>query len=134
MEGNGEMTACEVVLFHHEEMGIPWEIAKFGVKRGMWNAVKKLEAGLRAYQSERAGESPLSHAALMARVNTRIDPSRLTSVEGNGDSISVEGNGESPETTSVSLPRRPRCRKVRKLIIIGGIVLLACRLDRGLFK
>ncbi|GFY84017.1 polyketide cyclase/dehydrase and lipid transport superfamily protein [Actinidia rufa] len=59
-KGNGQLTACEVILFHHEDMGIPWEIAKFGVRQGMWGAVKKIERGLRAYQKERASGAPLS--------------------------------------------------------------------------
>jgi len=40
--GNGEMSACEVILFHYEDMGIPWEIAKLGIRQGMWGAVKKI--------------------------------------------------------------------------------------------
>ncbi|KAL7165648.1 hypothetical protein ACSBR2_041345 [Camellia fascicularis] len=51
--GDGQLTACEVLLFHHEEMGIPWEIAKLGVRQGMWGAVKKIDPGLRTYQRER---------------------------------------------------------------------------------
>ncbi|GMP38171.1 hypothetical protein CsSME_00009520 [Camellia sinensis var. sinensis] len=38
--GDGQLTACEVLLFHHEEMGIPWEIAKL--------EVQKIDPGLRA--------------------------------------------------------------------------------------
>ncbi|KAJ6297831.1 hypothetical protein OIU76_019024 [Salix suchowensis] len=30
---DGQLTACEVMLFHHEDMGIPWEIAKLGVRQ-----------------------------------------------------------------------------------------------------
>ena len=47
------MSACEVSLVHYEDMGIPKDVAKLGVRHGMWGAVKKLNSGLRAYQSAR---------------------------------------------------------------------------------
>lgn len=72
---NGQMTSSEVVLFHHEEMGIPRELAKIGIQREMWSLVKKMDAGVHAYQMERANGAPLSRYALMARINTKI-PSR----------------------------------------------------------
>ena len=70
--GNGGLTACEILLFHHEDMGIPYEIAKFGIRQGMWGCVKKIEPGLRAYQEARAAGEPASKSALMARINTRL--------------------------------------------------------------
>ena len=70
--GNGGLTACEILLFHHEDMGIPYEIAKLGIRQGMWGCVKKIEPGLRAYQEARAAGEPASKSALMARINTRL--------------------------------------------------------------
>ncbi|CAH8385896.1 unnamed protein product [Eruca vesicaria subsp. sativa] len=40
---DGVTSPCEVILFHHEDMGIPREIAKLGVRRGILGAVKKME-------------------------------------------------------------------------------------------
>lgn len=124
-KGDGQMTACEVVLFHHEDMGLPWEIAKLGVRRGMWGAVKKIEAGFRAYQIDRARGSPISHSASMAQITTTVDPNRL---------ISMEPNEDIPEATSVIISEKTPNKNVRKLVIIGGIAFLACSLDRGLFS
>lgn len=122
-KGNGQLTACEVILFHHEDMGIPWEIAKFGVRQGMWGAVKKIECGFRAYQKERASGSPISRPAFMAQINTKIDPNYLKSLESDEDL---------PETEVVSSSEKPVGMNIPKLVVFGGAVVLACSLDRGL--
>ncbi|KAJ6417482.1 hypothetical protein OIU84_003244 [Salix udensis] len=122
--GNGELTACEVMLFHHEDMGIPWEIAKLGVRQGMWGAVKKLEPGLRAYQKHRASAAPLSQSARMAQINTKVSEDYLGSLE---TSISDSSEIETQETSA-----KPVGHIVPKFLVIGGAVALACTLERGL--
>lgn len=77
---DGQLTASEVLLFHHEDMGIPREIAKLGVRHGMWGTVKKIELGLRAYQKERASLIPLSRPASLAQINTKINTEYLRSI------------------------------------------------------
>ncbi|GAA0150266.1 hypothetical protein LIER_09244 [Lithospermum erythrorhizon] len=124
-KGNGQLTACEVLLFHHEDMGIPWEIAKFGVRQGMWGAVKKIERGFRAYQRARASGKPLSRHAFMAQVNTKIDPDYLQHLEGD------EGSNETEVTALVE--EGPRgSHNLSKLLILGGVVVVVCSLDKGL--
>ncbi|KZV29930.1 hypothetical protein F511_28441 [Dorcoceras hygrometricum] len=122
--GNGQLSACEVVLFHHEDMGIPWEIAKFGVRQGMWGAVKNIERGFRAYQKHRASGAPLSHHALMAQVNTKIDPDYLRILEGDEDSKETQ--------LVVSTDEKQKGVNVPKLLILGGLIVVAFSLDRGL--
>ncbi|KAE9451920.1 hypothetical protein C3L33_16179, partial [Rhododendron williamsianum] len=122
--GDGQLTACEVLLFHHEEMGIPWEIAKLGIRQGMWGAVKKIEPGLRAYQREKESSAPLSRCAFMARINTKISANYLDSLE------STRSSSSEVETLSSS-EEKPR-RNIPKLLVIGGAIALACSLDRGL--
>lgn len=123
--GDGQLTACEVLLFHHEDMGIPWEIAKLGVRQGMWGAVKKIEAGLRAYQKHRVSGAPLSRSGLMAQINTKVSADYLRSLESN-TSNSLEG--ENPDS-----PKKPSEKNnIPKILVVGGAVLLACTLDRGL--
>ncbi|KAL2339547.1 hypothetical protein Fmac_007487 [Flemingia macrophylla] len=121
--GTGQLTACEVLLFHHEEMGIPWEIAKLGVRKGMWGTVQKIEPGLRAYQEARASGAALSHSAFMAQVNTKISPEYL-------QSIGADDN--SGENQSVVASDKPQGINIPKMLVIGGAVALACSLDRGL--
>lgn len=124
-KGDGQLTACEVILFHHEDMGIPREIAKFGIRQGMWGAVKNIERGLRLYQKERASGAPLSRSAVLAQINTKINPDYMKSLE-----ISEE---DSPETElQGSSPEKPGGLNIPKLIVFGGAVVLACTLDRGL--
>ncbi|KAE9455403.1 hypothetical protein C3L33_12695, partial [Rhododendron williamsianum] len=71
-KGDGLLPACEVSLVHYEDMGIPKDVAKLGVRHGMWGTVKKLHSGFRAYQQARKSDSPLSRSALMARITTKI--------------------------------------------------------------
>ncbi|CAA2976148.1 Hypothetical predicted protein [Olea europaea subsp. europaea] len=70
---DGKLSACEVIFFHHEDMGIPWEIARFGVRQGMWGAVRNIDRGFRAYQKARAYGAPISHPVFMAQISTRIE-------------------------------------------------------------
>ncbi|XP_057951291.1 uncharacterized protein LOC131146043 [Malania oleifera] len=121
--GNGQWTACEVLLFHHEEMGIPREIAKLGVRQGMWGAVKKIEPGLRAYQNARASGATLSQSASLAQINTKVNPECLVSLGSANDFRATE---------IVTQPENPLGSNIPKFIVVGGAVLLACSLDHGL--
>ncbi|XP_028804347.1 uncharacterized protein LOC114759348 [Neltuma alba] len=80
-KGDGQMSACEVTLLHYEDMGIPKDVAKLGVRHGMWGAVKKLHSGMRAYQNARKTEASLSRCALNARISTRISIENMESSE-----------------------------------------------------
>lgn len=120
---DGQMSACEVILFHHEDMGIPWEIAKLGVRQGMWGAVKKIDPGLRLYQKHRATEAPLSRSASMAQINTKVTSDDLCSLETRLTMAEAEASGSSEKPTGRNIP---------KLLVVGGAVALACSIDRGL--
>lgn len=117
------MTACEVLLFHYEDMGIPWEIAKLGVRQGMWGAVRKIDPGLRAYQKHRASGDPISRSAVMAQVNTKVDIENLRSMGSRTNLSEIE-----PEDS----PEKPAGRNIPRLLAVGGAIALACSLDRGL--
>ncbi|KDP25225.1 hypothetical protein JCGZ_20381 [Jatropha curcas] len=121
--GDGQLTACEVLLFHHEDMGIPWEIAKLGVRQGMWGAVKKIEPGLRAYQKQRAAGDPLSRCAFMAQINTKVSADYLRSLESNANSSLEAATQDSSKKSGGNIPR---------MLVLGGAIALACTLDRGL--
>ncbi|KAJ6822643.1 uncharacterized protein M6B38_386465 [Iris pallida] len=120
---DGQMTACEVLLFHHEDMGIPWEIAKLGVRQGMWGCVKKIEPGLRAYQIARGRGEPASRCAIMAGINTKVHANYLESME--------ETSSSSKEIVEDEKPK-PWCGNLPKFLVIGGAVVVACSLDQGL--
>lgn len=68
--------ASEVLLFHHEDIRLPREIVKMGVRAGMWAMVKRLHAGVQMYSVARANGSPSSFA-VMANVTTRVSPSTV---------------------------------------------------------
>ncbi|KAL6629240.1 hypothetical protein ACP70R_029005 [Stipagrostis hirtigluma subsp. patula] len=119
--GNGGLTACEILLFHHEDMGIPYEIAKLGIRQGMWGCVKRIEPGLRAYQKARAAGEPLSQSALMAQINTKVGDNFVRSLESNND-----------ESEIVEAEDKPARNNVARFLVLGGAVALACTLDQGL--
>lgn len=119
--GDGQTTACEVLLFHHEDMGIPWEIAKLGVRQGMWGCVKKIEPGLRAYQVARSSGESLSPCATMAQVTTKINAEYLRTLETSND-----------EPSEIVKAEKQKPWGLPKFLLIGGAVALACTLDRGL--
>ncbi|KAL6581595.1 hypothetical protein OROMI_007518 [Orobanche minor] len=124
-KGEGQPSACEVILFHHEDMGIPREIAKFGIRQGMWGAVKNIERGFRAYQKHRASVGPLSHHAFLAQINTKLDPNYLKVLESDDENSS--------DTKLIpSGDKKPKGVNLSKLLLIGGAIAIACSLDRGL--
>ncbi|GER32207.1 polyketide cyclase/dehydrase and lipid transportsuperfamily protein [Striga asiatica] len=128
VESRKSNTACEVILFHHENMGIPREIAKFGVRQGMWGAVKNIERGFRAYQKHRASAQPLSHHAFLAGINTKLDPKAMEDERKVRVEYGDDDDKQNPHK-GVNLP---------KLLIIGGLEIsggeelwgpLECALD-----
>ncbi|XP_072984478.1 uncharacterized protein [Typha latifolia] len=121
--GDNQMTACEVLLFHYEDMGIPWEIAKLGVRQGMWGCVKRIEPGLRAYQIARTLDEPVSCCASMAQINTKFSVDDLRSMETDTSSSMDVVEAEKPKHWAGSIP---------KFLVVGGAVALACTLDHGL--
>ncbi|XP_044500460.1 uncharacterized protein LOC123221653 [Mangifera indica] len=123
-KGDGQLTACEVSLVHYEDMGIPKDVAKLGVRHGMWGAVKKLHSGMRAYQNARKSESLLSRSALMARITTKI------SFDGSMDCLDPVSDEE--YTGQIVDTRRQRDRGIDwKWIVIGGTVALVGGLHTG---
>ncbi|KAH0448154.1 hypothetical protein IEQ34_021954 [Dendrobium chrysotoxum] len=120
--GDGQMTACEVLLFHYEDMGIPWEIAKLGVRQGMWGCVKKIEPGLRAYQAARKSGEPLSPCSMMAQINTKVTSAYLKSLGDYNDQCD----------DIVEAEKKPWGSNIPKFVLIGGALALACTVDRGL--
>ncbi|CAI0441846.1 unnamed protein product [Linum tenue] len=127
---DGQLTACEVLLFHYEDMGIPWEIAKLGVRQGMWGAVKKIEPGLRLYQKERGSGAPLSRQGYMAQINSKVSIDYLRTLE---NSSSISSSSESEIETSEGSSEKAQGRgSIPKVLVVGGAIAVACSLDRGL--
>ncbi|VAI42842.1 unnamed protein product [Triticum turgidum subsp. durum] len=119
--GNGGSTACEILLFHHEDMGIPYELAKIGIRQGMWGCVKRIEPGLRAYQKARAAGEPPSPSALMARINTKVGDNFVRGMESNSDQSDI-----------MEAEEKPVKNRMARFLVLGGAVALACTLDQGL--
>ncbi|KAJ8764587.1 hypothetical protein K2173_006459 [Erythroxylum novogranatense] len=123
-KGDGQMSACEVILLHYEDMGIPKDVAKLGVRHGMWGALKKLHSGMRSYQNARKSGATLSRCALMARITTKI------SFDENVESSEPATAGED-ERDEVETKRKKDDGIDWKWIVIGGTVALVCGLHSG---
>ncbi|KAJ0254766.1 Polyketide cyclase/dehydrase and lipid transport superfamily protein [Hirschfeldia incana] len=120
-KGDGQMSACEVSLVHYEDMGIPKDVAKLGVRHGMWGAVKKLNSGLRAYQSARKPGVALSRSAQMAGITTKL----------NMDLVETSRVEEEEEERGQAMEKARRQKEQFnvdwKWIAVGGVAL-ACGL------
>lgn len=121
------MSACEVLLFHHEDMGIPWEVAKLGVRQGMWGAVKKIDRGLRWYQKHMDSGASLTHCACMAHINSKVSSERMKYFE------NASNDSQENETCEqIVNDEKPSGKNAQKLLVVGGAIALACTIDRGL--
>ncbi|XP_038998636.1 uncharacterized protein LOC120123919 [Hibiscus syriacus] len=124
LKGDEQQSACEVTLVHYEDMGIPKDVAKLGVRHGMWGAVKKLHSGMRAYQNAGKTDASLSRCALMARTGTKNYCDVKISSPG-----PVSREDENDQTTVIG--RRNGNGLNWKLISVAGTVALAFRLRSG---
>lgn len=123
-KGDGQLTACEVNLVHYEDMGIPKDVAKLGVRHGMWGTVKKIQAGMRAYQLAKKCETSLSRSAIMAQIATKIH---------------IENNNESSERLADSedgghrqgLQQRMDNGVDWRWVAVGGTIAVVCGLHTG---
>ncbi|KAH6788120.1 Polyketide cyclase/dehydrase and lipid transport superfamily protein [Perilla frutescens var. hirtella] len=124
---HGHSSACEVTLVHYEDMGIPKDVAKLGVRHGMWGTVKKLHSGFRAYQNARKQESSsLTRCAVMARTTTKISCN-----EGIDPKEREPNEQEHSELAAVDRQRDGGGIDWR-WVAIGGTVAVVCGLQTGL--
>ncbi|XP_042061689.1 stAR-related lipid transfer protein 7, mitochondrial-like isoform X1 [Salvia splendens] len=124
---DGHTSACEVTLIHYEDMGIPKDVAKLGIRHGMWGTVKKLHAGFRAYQNARKQESSsLTRCAIMARTSTKI-----SCKEGNDPNEQEPDERQQSELAGVEMQRGGRGIDW-KWVAIGGALAVVCGLKTGL--
>ncbi|KAK6254825.1 hypothetical protein SCA6_016130 [Theobroma cacao] len=123
-KGDGQHSACEVTLVHYEDMGIPKDVARLGLRHGMWGALKKLHSGLRAYQNARKTDTSLSRSAQMARITTKISSDEIM------DSL-CPISGEDEKDQTVVIRRQNDNGLDWKWIVVGGTVALVFGLHSG---
>lgn len=111
------------MLFHSEDMGIQKDLAKLGVRQGMWGCVKKIEPGARKYQASRKLGEPLSNSALMAHITTKITTNEVRE-------LGLAVTEEEPIVEDDDLPKQHQGSAL-KWVILSGAVILACGVDRG---
>ncbi|KAJ4969539.1 hypothetical protein NE237_016240 [Protea cynaroides] len=125
-KGDGQLSACEVTLVHYEDMGIPKDVAKLGVRHGMWGTVKKLHSGMRAYQVARKSEVPLSRCALMARITTKIP------IDGSTNFLELTSRfGEMKDDEDMDIQQKRDVGIDWKWIVLGGTVAVVCGIHSG---
>jgi hypothetical protein len=119
MKGDGQLTACEVILFHYEDIGIPKTFVNFAVHQRMWPHVKKICRGLYAYKTVQMTGASLSQSASMARINTKIPVDCLRTLGLSLDKEVVQGCSNTARGNKWTW------------IIVAGVVVMACGIDRG---
>lgn len=123
------MTACEVMLFHHEDMGIQRDLAKLGIRQGMWGCVKKMEPGIIRYKASRRAGEPLTQSGRAAQKSTKVPRHLLSESERSSKTV------ESAENVKVIVVKEQEIqqdnRGYLKWVVLGGAVALACGIDRG---
>ncbi|KAL5712283.1 hypothetical protein ACHQM5_014472 [Ranunculus cassubicifolius] len=123
-KGDGLLSACEVTLVHYEDMGIPKDVAKLGVRHGMWGTVKKVQSGMRAYQLARKCDASLSPSAAMAQITTKIR---------------IDDENAAPETLPQDESQLERVGNDNtnnngvdwKWVVLGGTVAMVCGMHTG---
>ncbi|MQL75827.1 hypothetical protein Taro_008218, partial [Colocasia esculenta] len=119
---DGQLSACEVTLIHYEDMGIPKDVAKIGVRHGMWGAVKRLQSGMRAYQLARKSDSSLSRSALMARNTTKITL----------DGVICSLENEQSEEHDIQNAHKTGHGFDWRWVVIGGTIAVVCGMKTGI--
>ncbi|XP_042513427.1 uncharacterized protein LOC122088287 [Macadamia integrifolia] len=125
-KGDGQLSACEVTLVHYEDMGIPKDVAKLGVRHGMWGTVKKLHSGMRAYQLARKSEVSLSRCALMAQITIKIPidfSNNFSELTSNGEEVKDDENMDLLQKRDHGIDW--------KWIVLGGTVAVVCGIHSG---
>lgn len=120
-KGDGQLSACEVTLIHYEDMGIPKDVAKLGVRHGMWGAVKKLHSGLRAYQNARKSEAALSRSTITTKI----------SLGGSMESLEPASSEEKKGEEAVDDKRQKEHGVDWRWLALGGTVALVFGLRSG---
>lgn len=98
-------------------MGIPKDVAKLGIRHGMWGTVKKLHSGVRAYQNMRKSGASPSRCAQLATLTTNIsfNPSTVGEGRSNINSSNVKQQNQEGGIDW-------------KWMAVGGAVALVCAL------
>ncbi|CAM8916237.1 unnamed protein product [Rhodiola kirilowii] len=118
--GDGQLTACEVSLVHYEDMGIPKDVAKLGIRHGMWGTVKKLHSGVRAYQNMRKSGASASICAQLANLTTKIILDNFDPASGDENKSKIKSSSAKQHNQDAVIDW--------KWMVVGGTVALVCAL------
>lgn len=137
-KGDGQLSACEVSLVHYEDMGIPKDVAKLGVRHGMWGTVKKMHTSFRTYQNLRKSGSPLSRYAVLASIgsNNASSEEEITYFSSSAQTSTIGHASEDKEGNDVVIHRRQQQKKGGDGIdwrwaVAGGTVAIVCGFKMG---
>ncbi|KAI4386320.1 hypothetical protein MLD38_004261 [Melastoma candidum] len=102
----------EVLLFHHEDSGLPKEIVRMAARAGIWGLVKRMDTAVQSYSIVRASGAPPSEFARHAAVTTKFRPS----------TIPIEHTRREAETTA----EKRKDSNAPWWLVLGGIVIVSC--------
>lgn len=105
---DGQLSASECVLIHHEEMGIQQDMARWAIRQGMWGVIKNLVKGYYKFHEEWEGKQASLESAAPVQ---QIESMAASSTQG-------------AQSMSTKPVEQKAPRKWRGLLKIGSIVAL----------
>ncbi|KAK3269807.1 hypothetical protein CYMTET_21769 [Cymbomonas tetramitiformis] len=112
---DGQLSASECVLIHHEEMGIQQDMARWAIRQGMWGVIKNLVKGYYKFHVE--WEAKKASLASVARVQ-QIESVAASSTQG------AQSTGTTP--VEIKAPRKRRgLLKIASMLALVTTVLKA---------
>ncbi|KAJ7520979.1 hypothetical protein O6H91_19G033100 [Diphasiastrum complanatum] len=119
--------ACEIKMFHQEELGMQRELAKFSFSRGIWNYVNKMDLNLRRYSTR--------HKNLKASINAvayahQVTENTLQTFLNQNDKINRPFKGMGSFQNS-RVPNRSRKFLGKSLLLLGGAMFLSSSTPLG---
>lgn len=133
-KGSGK-PACETVLLHFEDFGIPENLARFAVKHGMVGFVKKMGGGVKRFVEDRREargvgaheQDPQAYGMHAVTVDTfGVQHQQQIKMREAASSNSGDGGGTATDTnttTTAAIKRSPSMRHMGYVMLAGGVAL-----------
>jgi len=129
-KGSGK-PACETILLHFEDFGIPENLARFAVKHGMVGFVKKMGGGVKKFVEERRevrgvrahDQDPQAYGmnAVTADMFGNQQQMKMEKkIDAGGSSDGEEGT---TTATATAMKRSPSMKNLGYVMLAGGVAL-----------
>ena len=133
-KGSGK-PACETVLLHFEDFGIPENLARFAVRHGMVGFVKKMGGGVKKFVEERRDvrgvgahdQDPQAYGMHVVTADMFGDQQKMKmekKIDAASSSDGEEGgSSSSSSSTATTMKRSPSMKNLGYVMLAGGVAL-----------